>query len=302
LWDYFDAVPPSTPIFDRAVQTWSRFSAQHDVIVNHLGFGEEAVFAAHLGADVYAKWCEYLGRKTVGARLKELPSVFLNWAMLHSPAAATGGASLLARALLAGKNRPPCAGEHGSVGPAEFGGGFGELRSKLLSSGEAGVSAQLEISEGDGLFGGSHVRVDVKFSGFTVWESKPGPWYNGAAMRTALDNPASPRWGREVGFRWEDFFGPHGRMTRAITALVVVDGINATVESDAVTWPDERAEIERKVSGGVWPFYVTDSASAGESPTNRVEFGRSGGLVFSLVTRPGNPAVIGNVVIQGLTP
>ncbi len=41
LWDHLDAVPPRALVFDRAAQRVSRFSTQHDAIVD-LGFDAEA--------------------------------------------------------------------------------------------------------------------------------------------------------------------------------------------------------------------------------------------------------------------
>ncbi len=268
LWDHLDAVPPDTLVFNRSVQSFSRFSTQHDVIVNQLGFDGEAAFQTSIGADTHRSWSDYVARLTVRPARTQLPAIFLNWAMARSPGVATLGASALARAALARDTR--------DVTPQrDFEGSLRDLQQKLLSS--PGAKFALHLDDG--------TAVDVTFGAVTTWHSKPGRWYNPGAMRTAFENPKSPLWETTANSTWKDFFGPDGKMARAIESLVVVDGITATVNSSAVNDAADPA--------GLWPFYIQGN----EAAKNHVEFDASGNTQLRL-TKIGNPAVIGNLVVS----
>jgi hypothetical protein len=276
LWSYLDAVPPAPPVFGQAAQPFCCFSTQHDLIVNGLGFGAETLLEARLGASAYAEWREYAGRHAPHAAPNTLPSLFLNWAMLRAPAVATTGASLLASGLLARDDSPAIAPR------VKFEGTCAELRARLSSSARTAFALQFVTQ--------SEVRMNIAFTSHVVWASTPGSWYNAAALRNAFHNPDSPRWRADIGYGWKDFFGPAGKLARAVASLVVVDGITAAVTSDAAMTAEERAAI----SHGVWPFYVPDSAIA----SNRFEYDSSGRVRYSLTTEAGNPTVIGQNVLD----
>lgn len=174
LWDLLDTLPNS-----------ARFSAQHDRIVHQLRFDVEAAFRSSIGAEAFGKWSAYMAHQATRPSLNHLPSVFLNWAMVHAPGTAVTGSSSLARGLLTEKAR---------TSPIDFEGNLHQLRDKLL------------------------------FTHHTMWTSIPGGWFNAAAMRTAYENPTSPFWGATEGTRWVDFFGPGGTLASVIDALFVMEG------------------------------------------------------------------------------
>lgn len=174
LWDLLDTLPNS-----------ERLSTQHDLIVHRLGFEVEAAFRSSIGLEAFRKWSDYLTRQTTRPALNHLPSMFLNWAIVHAPGVALTGSSSLARAAL--KHEP-------RTSAIDFEGSLDQLRQRLLST--------------------HHV----------LWTSIPGRWFNVVAMRTACEDPNSPFWGTAEGTRWDDFFGPHGTLGSIIDTLVVKDG------------------------------------------------------------------------------
>jgi hypothetical protein len=83
-------------------------------------------------------------------------------------------------------------------------------------------------------------------------------------------------------------------MLRALASIVVVDGSNITITSDAVFGATDQQVILDCAPLGVWPFYVPN---LGGAVSNSVSFGSSGGMEIEIVTQPGNPLVIGANVL-----
>ena len=291
---------PSTGHFTRFRGSRSQYAA----VVSETG-GEPETLAGIIGPEAYRQWSEFHRRQAPAPHANQLPALFLKWAMMHFPAVASAGASALARAVLE-TAAPPGA-------PREYGGTYQELRETLRASAAAKISFQtvaqpgstptgvhglwagaLPDSQVSRLFAASAVACEVRFSGVAVWPSRPGPWYRAEALRAAFANPASPPWPAAPQPVWESFFGPGGSMARAVAALVVVDGIDATIDSAADFTAEEQAEVESHAQEGFWPFY----APASETVTIAVTFGGSGGMRIRTVTQPGNPAAIGANVVS----
>jgi hypothetical protein len=292
FWDYQDAVPPASLIFDRSHDRFSRFSSQYALILNSR---EENPFEKAIGTETYRKWSEFLNRQTPPPDAERIPALFMNWAMLHSPGAAAAGASALAAGVLAGVVGHGAKPLHSLAlePPPEFEGSYGEMREMLSSSMSRSLAFDAShtgldtgTDNGDGCVASAgRVTVEVSFGGYAVWVSKPGRWYDAEVLRSAFRDRA---W-----FPWEAFFGSNGSLRRVIHSLVLVDEIDATITSDAILAGQERAEIESNASRGVWPFYVPESGFA----TNCVTFDAAGGMKIRTVTKRGNPAVIGNNVV-----
>jgi hypothetical protein len=313
LWDCQDAVPPASLIFDRSRDRFARFSSQYALILSSRR--GETPFETVIGTENYRKWSEFLNRQMPPPDADRIPGLFMKWAIVHSPGAAATGASALAAGVLASAVAHRTRQPHSPAlePPREFEGSYGEMREMLSSSMTRSLAfdaRQTGTDTGDTLaasastgfpglwngataesrlyriFAGSRVTVEVAFGGYAVWASKPGRWCDAEVLRGAFRERQS--------FSWEAFFGPNGSLLRAITSLVVADGINATITSDAILSGQERAELESNACRGVWPFYAPESGFT----TNCVTFGPSGETKIRTVTKRGHPATIGNNVVS----
>ena len=105
LWEYQDAIPPASLTFNRYFHKVPRFSGQYLLVMRQIQLGEDTLEKS-IGTETHRKWFQFLEQQRPPPRLDQLPAVFLNWAMLHSPATAVTGASALARVVLTAANPP----------------------------------------------------------------------------------------------------------------------------------------------------------------------------------------------------
>jgi hypothetical protein len=104
------------------------------------------------------------------------------------------------------------------------------------------------------------------------------PWYNNAALKLALDDPAS--WNSPNG--WNIYFDPRrGSMLRCCTSLVVVDGVKTITASAAAR--DRRNNGAATV--GFWPFSIPSR----EQPLMRI----LGDGKVTIESEEGNPLILG---------
>jgi hypothetical protein len=85
-------------------------------------------------------------------------------------------------------------------------------------------------------------------------------------------------------------------MQRLITSLLIVDGITATVTSDAIFDTADRTSIQQNSQSGFWPLYCPSEPTGGVV-TNTVTFPQDT-LQIQTTTAPGNPIVIGANVLS----
>ncbi|ECF1925573.1 hypothetical protein E1L25_27005 [Salmonella enterica subsp. enterica serovar Newport] len=138
-------------------------------------------------------------------------------------------------------------------------------------------------------FASSEITIDATFQHVvTIQTFKPGNWYNSSFLNYASkgDNVFStgnPR-------TWENTFGPDGDLQRIIEGVVVVDGIDIVMTSDATYSAEEQKEINAQTKGGVWPFFSVN-ASGGYS--SKVSFNDQGRMTVRTSCPVGNPAIFG---------
>jgi hypothetical protein len=82
-------------------------------------------------------------------------------------------------------------------------------------------------------------------------------------------------------------------MRYLIASLVVVDGMSATITSNATFGESEKDAVQREAANGLWPFFVPSGGPA----TNRVTFGAASGLKIETVVQAGNPLILGANVL-----
>ena len=79
-------------------------------------------------------------------------------------------------------------------------------------------------------------------------------------------------------------------MQRFLEGLVVVDGIDIVMTSDASYTLDEQKQINAQASSGLWPFFCVN-ASGGYS--SRVSFNDQGKMTMKTSCPVNNPAIFG---------
>lgn len=317
LWAYADVVPPASLTFNRLFSAESFFAA-YAAVVGQLA-GPENELEKTIGEEDLRKWEGYLATLDPQPPPSQLPVKFRDWAMLVAPTVMSQGASALARGALAAAARgavTPYLGPHAR--PVDFETGYGDVVQLVRSSMGASLSidgttsADVEATWTGGdpsgvqglwtgcdrddaltlLFADSEVRVEAGFQHFWLGVVPPGAWYQSALLHTAYGCPGTPVWVQDAEPDWDDAFGEEGFLTRFLASLVLVDGVDATITSDAVYDQADRETILGHARDGLWPFY----APSGAGVTNRVTFGRSG-MKIEIRTEPGNPLVLGGVVL-----
>ena len=118
------------------------------------------------------------------------------------------------------------------------------------------------------------------------------PWYNSAALSRAYETKDNTVW-KNGSPSWDTTFGPNGNMQRVANGLVVVDGIDITMTSNASYSHAEQQTITAAASGGYWPFF---SASGSGGNTTAVSFSDSGAMTVKITSPAGNPQLLGVIV------
>jgi hypothetical protein len=142
-------------------------------------------------------------------------------------------------------------------------------------------------------FAASKVTVGAKFHAYAHWTATPGLWYSSSLLNVAYSCQTAPPWLPDADPSWSDLFGPEGTMRHFVASLVVVDGGNITVSSDAIFSATDQQTILDHAPLGVWPFYAPTSRAV----SNAVTFSITGGMEIEIVTKPGHPIVIGSNVL-----
>lgn len=117
------------------------------------------------------------------------------------------------------------------------------------------------------------------------------PWYIPAAMADAHDDTSNLVWGYRAPV-WADAFGPTGSLGRVCTGLVVVDGINIEVTTDASFSSRQYPSVQAAARAGFFPFFEAGVPGRWE---NNVTFGDHGQATFRSSSRLGNPHVLGAI-------
>ena len=322
LWATQNAIAPAWLTFPRGRCRGDEMLAEYAAVVGQLTL-PESTFAQDIGAQTFAKWSLYLAGLDPAPGPAELPAIFQQWAMLWAPDVATIGTEDLTSMALEAAAQDALAPYLGpGAKPVDFARGYADLVAVLAASPGAGIQFDSSAVPGDvtktwaagvdagvgGLWAGAcascrlsrafaagAVTVTATFERWTRSVCTPGPWYDSSALGIALRTAGAAPWPADANPTWEQVFGAGGSMRRLTTALVVVDGIQATVTCDAPVREADQAAIVAAAPAGIWPFYLP-AGDAGV--TSSVSFDARGALRVEVTAEPGHPVVLGQDVVS----
>lgn len=321
LWGYLNAIPPASLTYNRSAPGARRWFDQYASMVSQIQFSQTAL-EQEIGAQNYRAWSAYLATQSPPPPDNLLPSLFQNWAARNAPTVASAGVAFLSRLVLFDAARQALAPYQGpNPKPVGFVGTYADLLHTLGAASGCNVFFDSSVTPAnvlgtwtggvnvgvDGLWAGSgsgsrlsrkfaasKVTVSARLHAYAQWTATPGPWYSSSLLNTAYSSQATPPWRADANPSWSDLFGPNGSMLRLPASLVLMDGGDITVTSDANFGPDAQQTILDNAPLGVWPFYAP---TIGSAVSNAVTFAHTGGMEIETVTQPGNPLVIGANVL-----
>jgi hypothetical protein len=318
LWACEDAVPPRSLVFDTSCGV-VRFSDIYKDLVVQLAPREDR-FRQDVGEEVYRNRTRHL-RQLPPSAPNRPPALFRHGATLNAPATLQMGVSRLAQAAHAAGPAGRLAPYRGTAAkPFDFAGTVDDLVELGRNSPTGDLTFDSLVAEGDlsstwaagdrlgrhGLWTGSspdqppsarfaanRVRVYVRFRSCVVWTVEPGRWYDSSFLNLAFSELGTPPWPTQWDLTWDRIFGPGGCLRNLIAALVVLDGISATVVSDATYDVHDQDDIRQAATSGFWPFYIP---SFGAVATNKVSF--DAGMTIETHTQAQTSVVVGNNVLD----
>jgi hypothetical protein len=328
LWVYFDNIPPLSLANNFAASGGNNFYKDYRAVVGQLVTPSTIEFEEIIG-DSKAAWEAYVEKLPPLPNIEEeLAKIFSEWAFRHGHAdiAAAGATALesfanngILRAQRAVKDEKAFLN-----GIPNYSGTIAALRgaiarsegpSILFDSASAQTKAESAWARGsvsgliDFFNGGgsasfaqmsahaasSHIVAKVNFKHALTFSSTPGGWYSSAALGAAYATADNTVWKPSGTPNWESTFGSKGNMPRFTASLIVVDGIEMTLESDAAFSSAQRQEIEAHASVGFWPFF---SAHAAGGMSSSASFDSEGRMTVKNTNPAGNPVVFGANVLS----
>jgi hypothetical protein len=319
LWAYFNLVPPKTLKYNYWYYDQPTFFSQYAAIVKQLQF-PESTFEKDIGKNIYAKWNSYLKGLPQPPPDNTLPSVWLQWAMMHAPSVANIGRTDLSNQVLIKSAQAALAPYLGpDAKTPEFLPSLSDLTTTLLASPPVNflftsVDGNPDVSNSwvpgidcnffglwtgswcgfhiNKTFAQSAISISVQCEHFSVVTVTPGSWYNSGLLHLALVARSTPPWDSNTG--WDTYFGQGGTLNYAIGSVLVVDGISLSLTSDAHFTTAEQAVIRSQVEMGYWPMYCQQKTAV---ITNDISF-EPGKMTITCNTEPGNPIIMGQHVLK----
>lgn len=320
LWEYFNTVPPAslTHVFSSSKLN-NLFDNYKSVVMTILP-PDGSQFREVMGDD-YPAWITHQKSLPAGA---DVLSAFLQWASVNlDPGRGNKAYTIYAQLLngtvgVAVKNALNPAFIDPNNGP-KFSRSIQDLRDALVrapsrnvsfdsatassntshtwAQGNIGGSYRFFSASAGGRFdqlskkvAGSHLKVAANFKQVLSFATAPGGWFSSAALNIAYGTRDNTVWPAGQKPDWDSTFGPSGNLQRMATELVVADGLDITIESDASLSEGEQRAISAEAKLSVWPFF---SASASGGHKTDVQFDASGKMVVKTVVPLGNPTVLG---------
>jgi hypothetical protein len=136
----------------------------------------------------------------------------------------------------------------------------------------------------------SQVTIQASFKRVLSFAAAPGGWYSSAALKIAYSTSDNTVWPVGQHPDWSATFGPDGNLQRLATELIVVDGTDVTITSEASYSESEQKQISTSTSLGFWPFF---SASGSGSSKTTIAFDSSGKMTVRISMPLGNPNILG---------
>jgi hypothetical protein len=320
LSDFFNNIPPASLTQVYSAGGANQFFSDYGGVIKNLRNQDSGQFDSDMG-DYSSQWDAYLATKpspTIPAG--GMLALFSQWADMNIPdpgQAATCKSDyvqlqngIVPTALNAYFGFTPTSGQLFDKTIKDLKdaivGGASRTISFDSTKASSDVSSAWSQSSSGGLFGlfgssSSSSSYSAKFSSSNVtiqgtiqksisFSADPLGWYSSAAMSLAFGTKDNTVWKPGQSPTWETTFGSDGNMQRLTSELVVADGIDMIVTSDASYSSDEQAAMTSSGGFGCWPFYSSHSPSGSES---KATFTSSGQMSFPISLPLGNPFILG---------
>ena len=119
------------------------------------------------------------------------------------------------------------------------------------------------------------------------------PWFNSAALSEGYHTRNNTVWKSSDSITWESSFGGNGSLQRFTSALVIVDGIDIVMTSNAGLSSQEQSSFEASMEAGIFPFYEGDTSGGW---VNHHHFDDHGNMTVTSSSPSGNPQILGVLV------
>jgi hypothetical protein len=145
-----------------------------------------------------------------------------------------------------------------------FGGGasYDKLTQSTISS---GINVNASFQKVTTFASGPYAQKDANDPILSELE----PWYMSVVLAKAYKTKDNTVWNNQAPTTWKTAFGSDGFLQRMTSALVVADGIEITMSSEASFSLSEKEEIKGAAKAGIWPFF---SISGQGGTTTEVTF------------------------------
>jgi len=328
LWQYFNDLPSVSLTNNLNLSTGNQFYSDYTAVLSQLVSNALTNFQNTLGS-YYPLWQQYLSTLNPFPSLQQLPVVFYQWAIANAPTVAGPGRSAYAAALLDPifQAQTLALNTGGFVNNTpNFTQGVTQLLQQIPNGPSQSISFDSATASSNvtntwaqgnsgaffGIFGESdssssqltqifasaRVTATINFThAITFVASPPGApngWYSSAALGMAekASSGGAP-WTPNANPSWASTFGPGGNMRYFTSALIVVDGIQATITSYASYSAQQQTAITNSSSAGFWPFYWSSGSSSFQQ---QVSFNASSQMTYTQTSPTGNPVVLGALV------
>ena len=319
LWSYFNDLPPETLVRDLEDSGGDQFYSNYSAVVNQLISQSGNALARDLG-DHFSAWMAFIAKNPPGAT--PIVTVFRQWALVNAPGLVSKGTS----DLLAQINDPIVRAQEAAADQSNFVDGTPDFSKTIQNltdalQGAAGTTFSFDSatassditstwsSGSTGIFffdssassqstlvakmASERYTVNGSFKSILTLQADPGSWYSSSALGAAFSTQDNTLWNHGTP-SWNTTFGPNGNMLHFAASIVVVDGVDITITSEASYSSDDQTHIRTVSSGGFWPFYSTSHTSTFDAETT---FDSNGRMTVHVTNPAGNPLVLGvNVV------
>ncbi len=327
LWQYFNDLPPVSLVNNLTLSGGNQFYTNYTAVLSQLQSNALTHFQSVLGS-YYPLWQQYLGSIPMPT-LQQLPMTFYGWALVNAPTVAGPGRSAYEAALLdpifqaqtmafntsGFMNNTPNFTETVQNLFQQIPGGTSVTVNFDTNTASSNVSNTWASGNGGAFFGifgegdssesqltqtfaSARVTANVSFQKLITFiaapPGAPNGWYSSAALGAAYSaTGGGAPWSQSASPNWNSTFGPQGNMRYFLSSLVVADGVNATITSEAAYSSSQQTTITQNSSSGFWPFYWGSHSS---TSTTSVSFNSSGAMTYTSQSPPGNPLIIGAFV------
>jgi len=173
---------------------------------------------------------------------------------------------------------------------------------------EGGLGGLFDFFEGEG--GAEYEAINQKASAANVLITGtiskmvsvpigPGAWFTPGVFNNAYQNKDNNYvWDPASQTTWETCFGSNGSMQRVIGSLVVIDGVDITITSQASYSSSDYTSIKTEAEVGFWPFFFAEEDS---TVTHTVTLNNDASLSVRIQSNIGNPKILGVNVLSAAT-